>query len=132
MTPDPFAFRLLRTDGGARLGEFETPHGVVRTPAFMPVGTQGAVKGTLFKDLEDAGAGLSGGTITTAGTIGLAAIADDRVLANVSGGSAPPSEPIAASTPPPLHGLPGKQGTRPGPSRYPTRVASGCRPRSQA
>ena len=56
MTPDPFAFRLLRTDGGARLGEFETPHGVVRTPAFMPVGTQGAVKGTLFKDLEDAGA----------------------------------------------------------------------------
>ena len=56
MTPDPFAFRLLRTDGSARLGEFETPHGVVRTPAFMPVGTQGAVKGTLFKDLEDAGA----------------------------------------------------------------------------
>jgi len=43
-------------DGAARLGEFETPHGVVHTPAFMPVGTQGAVKGTLFKDLEDAGA----------------------------------------------------------------------------
>jgi len=39
-----------------------------------------------------AGAGLSGGTITTAGTIGLAAIADDRVLANVSGGSSPPTE----------------------------------------
>ncbi len=56
MTPDPFTFSLLRTDGGARLGEFSTPHGVVHTPAFMPVGTQGAVKGTLFKDLEDAGA----------------------------------------------------------------------------
>jgi queuine tRNA-ribosyltransferase len=56
MTPDPFTFRLLRNDGAARLGEFETPHGVVHTPAFMPVGTQGAVKGTLFKDLEDAGA----------------------------------------------------------------------------
>jgi len=39
-----------------------------------------------------AGAGLSGGTITGAGTIGLAAIADDRVLANVSGGSSPPTE----------------------------------------
>ena len=45
-----------RNDGAARLGEFETPHGVVQTPAFMPVGTQGAVKGTLFEDLEDAGA----------------------------------------------------------------------------
>ena len=55
MTPDPFTFRLLRNDGAARLGEFETPHGVVKTPAFMPVGTQGAVKGTLFASLEDAG-----------------------------------------------------------------------------
>ncbi len=56
MTPDPFKFTLLRTDGDARLGEFHTPHGVVKTPAFMPVGTQGAVKGTLFEDLENAGA----------------------------------------------------------------------------
>jgi queuine tRNA-ribosyltransferase len=51
-----FRFTLLRTDGNARLGEFETPHGVVHTPAFMPVGTKGAVKGTLFRDLEEAGA----------------------------------------------------------------------------
>ena len=47
---------MLGSDGAARHGEFETPHGVVRTPAFMPVGTQGAVKGTLFKDLEEADA----------------------------------------------------------------------------
>jgi queuine tRNA-ribosyltransferase len=39
-------------DGAARLGEFHTPHGVVRTPAFMPVGTQGSVKATLHRDLE--------------------------------------------------------------------------------
>jgi queuine tRNA-ribosyltransferase len=52
----PFRFALLRTDGAARLGEFHTPHGTVQTPAFMPVGTQGAVKGVLFKDLEEAGA----------------------------------------------------------------------------
>jgi queuine tRNA-ribosyltransferase len=51
-----FRFTLHRADGAARLGEFETPHGLVHTPAFMPVGTQGAVKGTLFKDLEEAGA----------------------------------------------------------------------------
>ena len=56
MLSSPFRFALLRTDGAARLGEFHTPHGVVRTPAFMPVGTQGAVKGVLFKDLEEAGA----------------------------------------------------------------------------
>ncbi len=39
-----FSFQLKKTDGGARLGEIETAHGNVRTPAFMPVGTQAAVK----------------------------------------------------------------------------------------
>ena len=41
----PFSFRLIATDGAARRGEIATPHGVVRTPAFMPVGTQATVKG---------------------------------------------------------------------------------------
>ena len=40
-----FGFKLLATDGAARLGEIATPHGAVRTPAFMPVGTQATVKG---------------------------------------------------------------------------------------
>jgi queuine tRNA-ribosyltransferase len=44
------------TDGAARLGEFETPHGVVQTPAFMPVGTQGAVKALRHRDVEETGA----------------------------------------------------------------------------
>jgi queuine tRNA-ribosyltransferase len=43
--PDPFSFRLIATDGGARRGEITTPHGPVATPAFMPVGTQATVKG---------------------------------------------------------------------------------------
>src|ERR1700741_2844866 len=43
--PDPFSFRLLKTNGAARRGEFVTPHGRVSTPAFMPVGTQATVKG---------------------------------------------------------------------------------------
>ena len=43
--PDPFSFRLIKSDGAARLGEFITPHGRVSTPAFMPVGTQATVKG---------------------------------------------------------------------------------------
>jgi queuine tRNA-ribosyltransferase len=40
-----FGFRLIATDGAARAGEVTTAHGVVRTPAFMPVGTQATVKG---------------------------------------------------------------------------------------
>jgi queuine tRNA-ribosyltransferase len=43
--PDAFSFRLLATDGAARRGEIATPHGLVATPAFMPVGTQATVKG---------------------------------------------------------------------------------------
>ena len=45
MMPQPFSFTLHTTDGMARRGEFVTPHGVVQTPAFMPVGTSGTVKG---------------------------------------------------------------------------------------
>ncbi len=51
-----FAFRVTCTDGSARRGEMQTPHGSVQTPAFMPVGTQGAVKGVLHRDLEALGA----------------------------------------------------------------------------
>ena len=52
----PFRFTLRSTDGAARRGEFATPHGVVQTPAFMPVGTQGAVKAILHRDVEELGA----------------------------------------------------------------------------
>jgi queuine tRNA-ribosyltransferase len=51
-----FRFTLHSTDGPARLGEFQTPHGVVQTPAFMPVGTQGSVKAAVHRDLEAIGA----------------------------------------------------------------------------
>ena len=56
MSGNAFEFALRSTDGLARLGEFCTPHGVVQTPAFMPVGTQGSVKAMRHRDLEDAGA----------------------------------------------------------------------------
>jgi queuine tRNA-ribosyltransferase len=39
-----FSFAVSATDGGARTGEIRMPRGVVRTPAFMPVGTAGTVK----------------------------------------------------------------------------------------
>jgi queuine tRNA-ribosyltransferase len=54
----PFSFRLIATDGAARIGEITTAHGVVRTPAFMPVGTQAAVKGVHHDDVRAAGADI--------------------------------------------------------------------------
>jgi queuine tRNA-ribosyltransferase len=51
-----FDFKLLHSDGLARRGEVTTPHGVIQTPAFMPVGTRGAVKAITHRDLEDLGA----------------------------------------------------------------------------
>ena len=44
------------TDGPARRGEVTTAHGVIQTPAFMPVGTTGAVKALTCADLEECGA----------------------------------------------------------------------------
>ncbi len=49
-------FRILHRDGAARRGELTTPHGLVQTPAFMPVGTRAAVKSVTQRDLEDLGA----------------------------------------------------------------------------
>jgi queuine tRNA-ribosyltransferase len=51
-----FEFSITHTDGGARRGVMRTAHGDVETPAFMPVGTQGAVKALTHRDLEDVGA----------------------------------------------------------------------------
>jgi queuine tRNA-ribosyltransferase len=53
--PDGPFFRLLATDGAARCGALRTPHGLVRTPAFMPVGTQATVKGLRAVDVRASG-----------------------------------------------------------------------------
>ena len=49
-------FQLLKTDQQARRGVLEFPRGQVQTPAFMPVGTYGTVKGMLPRDVEEIGA----------------------------------------------------------------------------
>lgn len=51
----PNHFELLATNGTARTGRLTTPHGVVQTPAFMPVGTAGAMKGLHWREVRDAG-----------------------------------------------------------------------------
>ena len=49
-------FRVIKTEGAARRGEFTCPHGTVQTPVFMNVGTQGAIKGALSAlDLKEIG-----------------------------------------------------------------------------
>jgi len=54
----PNHFKLHGRDGEARTGELTTPHGVVRTPAFMPVGTAGAMKGIHWRDIRETGADI--------------------------------------------------------------------------
>jgi queuine tRNA-ribosyltransferase len=51
-----FRFELTHRDGSARRGIVTTPHGVIDTPVFMPVGTQGAVKAMTTRDLDEVGA----------------------------------------------------------------------------
>ena len=53
-----FSYSLKATDGKARLGEISTPRGVIRTPAFMPVGTAATVKGMLPESVAATGADI--------------------------------------------------------------------------
>jgi queuine tRNA-ribosyltransferase len=52
---DPFRFDVTARDGHARRGRLCLPHGTIETPAFMPVGTRGAVKGVTVEQLHDLG-----------------------------------------------------------------------------
>ena len=55
---EPFRFQLKSTDGHARLGEIHTPRGIIRTPAFMPVGTVATVKALYLDQVKEAGADI--------------------------------------------------------------------------
>lgn len=50
------SFEVSKTDGKARRGTLDFPRGKVETPAFMPVGTYGTVKGMLPRDIHETGA----------------------------------------------------------------------------
>lgn len=50
-----FEFEVQHRDGRARVATFNTPRGTVQTPMFMPVGTQGTVKGISPQELLDTG-----------------------------------------------------------------------------
>lgn len=58
MEEEKFSFKVTHIDKncGVRCGEFKTPHGVIETPIFMPVGTQATVKSLTPEDLNNIGA----------------------------------------------------------------------------
>ena len=58
-----FAFHLMSTDGAARRGQITTPHGLVQTPAFMPVGTAGTVKAMYADQVRQTGADVVLGNV---------------------------------------------------------------------
>ncbi|MBL0848977.1 MAG: tRNA guanosine(34) transglycosylase Tgt [Candidatus Liberibacter ctenarytainae] len=53
-----FCFNIKAKNGNARLGEIETPRGTIKTPAFMPVGTSGAVKAMYLDQVRDLGSDI--------------------------------------------------------------------------
>ncbi|HWC90786.1 MAG TPA: tRNA-guanine transglycosylase, partial [Pirellulales bacterium] len=77
-----FSFELKHEDAGsrARLSRFTTPHGPVDMPAFMPVGTQGTVKGLTPQLLADTGAQM-----VLANTYHLALRPGEDVVADLGG-----------------------------------------------
>ncbi|HZN58063.1 MAG TPA: tRNA guanosine(34) transglycosylase Tgt [Planctomycetota bacterium] len=79
---DCLRFTLVAQDPStrARLGRLELPHGLVETPVFMPVGTQGTVKGILPRDLLEGGA-----TIILANTYHLALRPGPEIVRDAGG-----------------------------------------------
>ena len=78
--PEPGPFTVTHTDGRARCGVLRTPHGAVQTPAFMPVGTAGAIKAVTHRDLLQLGA-----EIILANTYHLLLRPGDELIGNAGG-----------------------------------------------
>ena len=51
MIQNQFSFELITQNGKARVGKINTLRGSIDTPAFMPVGTQGTIKGIFVDDI---------------------------------------------------------------------------------
>ena len=77
-----FYFEVIKQDAksGARAGVLHTPHGDIKTPVYMPVGTQATVKGLYPRDLDDAGA-----QIILANTYHLFMRPGDEIVKNAGG-----------------------------------------------
>jgi queuine tRNA-ribosyltransferase len=80
MSEQPFVYTLEAQCGGARAGRFTTPHGAFRTPAFMPVGTHGAIKALTPEQVRGTGA-----EIVLANTYHLALRPGEALVAKLGG-----------------------------------------------
>jgi queuine tRNA-ribosyltransferase len=78
MNEPALKFELIRNDGAARLGRVTTRHGVFDTPAFMPVGTAGTIKGVLPDQVK-----ASGSQIILANTYHLMLRPGEKVVAEL-------------------------------------------------
>jgi queuine tRNA-ribosyltransferase len=78
--PSSFAFRIEARSGAARSGVFSTPHGLVHTPAFLPVGTHGAVKA-----MTPAQVAATGAEMVLANTYHLALRPGEGLVAKLGG-----------------------------------------------
>ena len=78
--PPWFTFEIVARDGSARVGRFHTPHGVLETPVFAPVGTQATVKALTPAQLEELGA-----TLVLANTYHLYLRPGDQLVAEMGG-----------------------------------------------
>ena len=58
MLKKEFSFELITQDGNARLGKISTNRGIIETPTFMPVGTQGTIKGVYTDDILKTGTSI--------------------------------------------------------------------------
>ena len=52
MNSKKFFFELIKNNTKYRLGKIHTPRGIIETPAFMPVGTQGTIKSIFTDDID--------------------------------------------------------------------------------
>ena len=77
-----FSFRVTQSHPAspARCGQFDTPHGPILTPAFMPVGTRGTVKGIMPRDLRE-----SGSTMVLANTLHLQLRPGEKIVRELGG-----------------------------------------------
>jgi queuine tRNA-ribosyltransferase len=76
----PFSFKLQATQERARAGVFQTPHGLIQTPAFAPVGTQATVKSLTPQQLDEIQASL-----ILANTYHLYLRPGDEIIAEIGG-----------------------------------------------
>lgn len=58
MNPDTLKFKIVATQGNARASTMTLPHGDVKTPIYMPVGTKGAMKGLTMREMDSLGCRL--------------------------------------------------------------------------